>query len=188
MLAAILLPNNTNILILKSGVAPEGGWGAVVPSSGSGSLPSGKNFVSVGEFLTVNCVIMHRKIPFILLLSHSCQGTQAPVGQILVPSLIEMDSTLNLNTHFEKRFKRASSRQRLLANIRDFEDLTSVKAIYDSMILPTFTYCGILQLKLTSTQAETLSIFHDRCLKIVNELKCIFSCHSFCLKDSIFLR
>ena len=52
--------------------------------------------------------------------------------------------------------------------IRDSLDLTSAKAVYDSMILPTFTYCGVLQLKLTSTQAKRLTSFHDRCLKIIN--------------------
>ena len=36
------------------------------------------------------------------------------------------------------------------------------------MILPTFTYCGVLQFKLTSTQVKRLSSFHDRCLKIIN--------------------
>ena len=36
------------------------------------------------------------------------------------------------------------------------------------MILPTFTYCGVLQLKLTSTQVKRLSSFHYRCLKIIN--------------------
>ena len=41
---------------------------------------------------------------------------------------IEIDNTLNLNTHFEKCFKRASSRLRLLAKIRDSLDLTSAKA------------------------------------------------------------
>ena len=80
---------------------------------------------------------------------------------------IEIDGTLNLNTHFEKCFKRASSRLRLLAKIRDSLDLTSAKAVYNSMILPTFTYCGVLQLKLTSTQVKRLSSFHDRCLKII---------------------
>ena len=81
---------------------------------------------------------------------------------------VEIDSTLNLNTHFEKCFKRASSRLRLLAKIRDSLDLTAAKAVYDSMILPTFTYCGVLQLKLTSTQVKRLSSFHDRCLRIIN--------------------
>ena len=56
----------------------------------------------------------------------------------------------------------------LLAKIRDSFDLTSAKAVCDAMILPTFTYCRVLQLKLTSTQAKRLSSFHDRCLKIIN--------------------
>ena len=81
---------------------------------------------------------------------------------------IEKDSILNLNTHFERCAKRASSRLRLLAKKRDSIDLTSAKAVYDSMILPTFTYFRVLQLRLTSTQAKRLSSFHDRCLKIIS--------------------
>ena len=57
---------------------------------------------------------------------------------------IEVDNSLNLNSHFEKCFKRASSRLRLLGKLRDYLDLTSAKAIYRSLILPTFTYSGIL--------------------------------------------
>ena len=81
---------------------------------------------------------------------------------------IEIDSTLNPNTHFEKCFKRASSRLRLMAKKRDSLDLISAKAVYNSIILPTFMYCGVLQLKLTSTQAKRLWSFQDRCLKIIN--------------------
>ena len=35
------------------------------------------------------------------------------------------------------------------------------------MILPTFTYCGILQLKLAATQANRLASFYDRLLRII---------------------
>ena len=52
---------------------------------------------------------------------------------------IEIDSSLNLNSHFEKCFKRASSRLRLLVKLRDYLDLTATKVIYRSLILPTFT-------------------------------------------------
>ena len=55
------------------------------------------------------------------------------------------------------------------SKVMGFLDLTSAKAMYDCMILPTFfTYCGTLQLKFTSTKAKRLSSFHDRCLKIIN--------------------
>ena len=57
---------------------------------------------------------------------------------------IEIDSTLNLNSHFEKCFKSASSRLRLLGKLRDYLDLASAKGICRSLILPTFTYSGIL--------------------------------------------
>ena len=63
-------------------MAPEGGRGTVAPSSGSVSpFPWGKNFVPVGEFLTENCVLMHRKIPSILLFSPPVLGTQHPSGK-----------------------------------------------------------------------------------------------------------
>ena len=43
----------------------------------------------------------------------------------------------------------------------------SYTTIYCSMILPTFTYCGILQMKFTLTQIKKLLSFHARSLKIV---------------------
>ena len=80
---------------------------------------------------------------------------------------IELDSSLSLNSHFEKCYKRASGRLRLLAKLRDYLDVTSAKTIYRLMILPTFTYCGILQLKLTATQSKRLASFYDRSLRII---------------------
>ena len=69
---------------------------------------------------------------------------------------VHVDSTLNLNSHFDKCFKRASGRLRLLAKLRSYMDNATAATIYRSMILPTFTYCGILQLKLSNTQQTFL--------------------------------
>ena len=80
---------------------------------------------------------------------------------------IEVDSTLNLNCHFEKCYKRASSRLRLPGKLRPHLDLAAAKAIYRTMILPTFSFSGILLLKLTETQVKGLSSFHDRSGRIV---------------------
>ena len=80
---------------------------------------------------------------------------------------IEVDSSLSLDSHFEKCYKRASGRLRLLAKIRGYLDVTSAKRIYRLMILPTFTYCGILQLKLTTTQSNRLSSFYNRSVKVI---------------------
>ena len=82
---------------------------------------------------------------------------------------IEIDSSLNLNSHFEKR---ASSRLRLLGKLRDYLDLTSAKAIYRSLILFTFTYNGSLHLKTTDTQCKRLASFHDRSLRTTHAMKC----------------
>ena len=46
-------------------------------------------------------------------------------------------------------------------------DNATASTIYRIMILPTFTYCGILQVKLTNTQISRLSSFHSRSPKIV---------------------
>ena len=80
---------------------------------------------------------------------------------------IEVDITLNLNCHFEKCYKRASSRLGLLGQLRPHLDLAAAKAIYRTMILPTFTFSGTLLLKLTETQVKRLSFFHDRSRRIV---------------------
>ena len=46
-------------------------------------------------------------------------------------------------------------------------DQAAASAIYRLMILPIFTYCGILHLQLTQTQINKLSSFHARALKVV---------------------
>ena len=78
-----------------------------------------------------------------------------------------VDTSLNLNSYFDKCVKHASGRLRLLAKLRSFMDNATASTIYRTMILPTFTYCGILQLKLINTQISRLSSFHSRSLKIV---------------------
>ena len=80
---------------------------------------------------------------------------------------IEVDSSVSLSSHFDKCYKRASGRLKLLAKLRDYLDVTSAKRIYRLMILPTFTYCGILQLKLTTTQSNRLPSFYDRSLEVI---------------------
>ena len=80
---------------------------------------------------------------------------------------VRVDSSLNLNSNFNTCYKKASGRLRLLAKIRSYLDQATAATIYHSMILPTFTYCGILQLKYTNTQLSRLSSLHSRALKVV---------------------
>ena len=54
-----------------------------------------------------------------------------------------------------------------MAEIRSYLDQTTAATIYNSTVLPAFTYSGILQLKYTNTQLSRLSSLHSRALNIV---------------------
>ncbi len=77
---------------------------------------------------------------------------------------IYVTTSLDLNSHFERSYKKAAGRLRLLAK---YLDLKSARDVYCSMIMPVFTYCGVLQMKLSETKIKQLKALHDRCLKIV---------------------
>ena len=81
---------------------------------------------------------------------------------------VPLDSSLNMNTFFDKCYKKASSRLNLLAKLRNELDTNAAKSIYQSMIMPTFTYCGLQLLCLTNTQAKKMESFHKRAERIVN--------------------
>ena len=53
---------------------------------------------------------------------------------------VHVDESLGLSSQFEKCFKKASGRLKLLFNIRDHLDLLAAKTIYRTMIMPVFTY------------------------------------------------
>ena len=80
---------------------------------------------------------------------------------------IYVNSSLDLNSNFERSYNKAAGRLRLLARLRKYLDLQSARVVYCSMIMPAFTYCGVLQMKLSETKMKQLKAFHDRCLKIV---------------------
>ena len=80
---------------------------------------------------------------------------------------VEIDSTLNPNSHFDATFMRASSRSRLLYKIRPQLNIPLAEAIYRGMITPILTYCEVLNLNLTTTQRDQLMSFHNRALKII---------------------
>ena len=88
--------------------------------------------------------------------------------QVTSTSGVQIDSTLNMNIYFDKCYKNAPSRLNLLAKLREQLDMKAAKAIYASMILPTFTYCGIHLLYNTRTQSEKLASFHSRAEAIIN--------------------
>ena len=55
---------------------------------------------------------------------------------------VHLDPTLNFETHFQKMNKKAAGGVNLLWCIRSNIDTLSAQQIYQSMIMPIFTYCG----------------------------------------------
>ena len=57
---------------------------------------------------------------------------------------IELDSSLNLNSHYENSMKKASGRLNLLSKLRNQMDSKTAESIYKVMVLPMFNYCSLL--------------------------------------------
>ena len=64
-----------------------------------------------------------------------------------------LDSSFNLSTDLDYKYKKASGNLRLSEKIRNHLDIKSAKAIYRSVVLPVLTYCGILKL-INKTRAQ----------------------------------
>ena len=88
---------------------------------------------------------------------------------------VEVDSTLNLNSFFDSAYKKSTSRLKILYKIRPYIDSNCAGAIYQSMILPIFTYCGTLRLKNCETQKNKIASFHRRAMQLVQPEKPILS-------------
>ena len=78
-----------------------------------------------------------------------------------------VNSSLDLSSHLEISYKKAAGRIKLLAKLRKYLDLKSARDFYCSMIMPVFTYCGVLQIQLSKKKKKQLKVFHDRCVEIV---------------------
>ena len=73
-----------------------------------------------------------------------------------------LDSTLTLNTNFDRAYKRASSRMRLLQNVRNYLNTDAATKIYTMMILPIVTYAGPVKIIHTKIQTDRLASLHRR--------------------------
>ena len=68
---------------------------------------------------------------------------------------IQIDSTLNRNSHFENIYKKASNRLNLLDKLRHHMDLKTAETIYNAMIVPLLTYYNINLVKLFNTTGKS---------------------------------
>jgi hypothetical protein len=82
---------------------------------------------------------------------------------------MNLTPTLTLSSHFDKCYKRASSRLRLVSKIRDHLTVSSAEKLFVSMIIPIMTYCCISNLKYTKSQENKLESLRRRASAIVGK-------------------
>ena len=81
---------------------------------------------------------------------------------------VNLDRSVTFCEHSTKTYKKATSRLRLLKRIRSNLTVAAARAIYNTMILPTFTYCSILTPHRTPTFNNQLDSLHRRANFIIN--------------------
>ena len=81
---------------------------------------------------------------------------------------VHLDPTLNFETHFRKIYKKAAGRVNLLRRIRSNIDSFSAQRIYQSMIMPIFTYCGYISLGWSESRKRMMRSIEARSLAIIS--------------------
>ena len=88
---------------------------------------------------------------------------------------VEINASLNLNSQFDKNYKKASSRLRLLTRLKPFLTREAARSIFSHMVMPIFMYCSLLKLKLSMTQENMLGSLERRANIIVPDHGMCFS-------------
>ena len=79
------------------------------------------------------------------------------------------DSTLALNGSFNSKYKKHSSRLRLLSKLCPDLNVKASKMIYTNINIPVFTYCGTVNLNLSRTSLGKLDGTHEQALGIITK-------------------
>ena len=82
---------------------------------------------------------------------------------------IHIDSTLNLNSHFDKVFKKAAGRLKLLEKLRHQMDMKTATTIYNTMIVPILTYYSVHLINRKLVHQRNLKSFVTRAKNIINK-------------------
>ena len=78
-----------------------------------------------------------------------------------------IDHHLNLSKNFDRSFKKASSRLRLLKSVRKHLTKKASETIYELTVLPLITYAATIKTTFTDTQINKLSSLDSRALKVI---------------------
>ena len=81
---------------------------------------------------------------------------------------VNLDSSLNFESHFDKMYKRAAGRLNLLRTIQPLVDKSSAEKIYKAMIQPVLTYChGTLDLCGSRSRKSRIESIERRSRKVI---------------------
>ena len=67
-----------------------------------------------------------------------------------------INSNLKLNENFDKKYKKASGRMRLLTKVRPYLNQAAAFEIFNMMIVALLTYCSIINLNCTLTHKRLI--------------------------------
>ena len=79
-----------------------------------------------------------------------------------------LDQTLSMQSNFEKLYKTASGKLRLLASLRYMLSRDAIHQIYTAIILPAILYNCVVHLKLSKTQLKKLDSIDNRAQKLTD--------------------
>ena len=78
-----------------------------------------------------------------------------------------IDPSVNLGKNFDKRYKKAAGRVRLLQRVRPYLTVTAAERIFEMTISPLLTYCCLTKLSLTQTQKNFLQSIENRASRLI---------------------
>ena len=74
-----------------------------------------------------------------------------------------------MNERIDRTNKKTVGRLKLLTKIGTFLTVKIAITVYNSMILPLFTYCSLLHTSATNIQRKRMKVFEKRASKIVGK-------------------
>ena len=80
-----------------------------------------------------------------------------------------LDTTLALNVNFNSKCKKLSSKLHLPSKLHSNPNLNATKMIYTSIFITVFTYCGTVNLNLSSILLGILDQFQERAVGIITK-------------------
>ena len=75
---------------------------------------------------------------------------------------VEIGHSLDLNSHFERTYKKMTTRLRLLSRMRTFLTAEAALTAINMLIAPLFTYCCLLKPAFNQTQTNRIKSFERR--------------------------